>query len=583
MATVENTETSNIRERLTALRRHQGYISVIFAVAATLTVLLAFLWPPTYQSSGTILIEQQEIPQEMVRSTITSFADQRVQVISQRVMTSQNLMQIIDRYDLYPQIRKSKPREVVLKKMRDDVHMAMISADVIDPRSGRPTRANIAFSVSYDNRTPDLAYKVANELTSLYLNENSTSRAKQSEQAASFLKEEAEKLSASIAAVDAKISEFKGKHHDSLPELSALNLNGTERTDMELRDVNNRISTLNQQLLIMQAQLAALNPTASLFADTGQRIMSPGERLKAARSQLAGALARYSPDHPEVLAAQREIAGLEAQVDSDSDVNDIARQLESTKGQLAAARERYSSDHPDVKRLERQVASLQQAAASAPAVAHAKTARPDNPAYIQVKGQLEALSAERDTLMKKQGDLQAKLGNYESRLAAAPEVEREYRGLMRDSESLRVKYGEVRAKQTEAEVSQNLETERKGERFTLIEPPLPPEQPVSPKRMFVLISGLLLSLGLALGLGWLREANTGSVRGPNDLRRLLKVPPLAMVPQIVTMGERLNKRIWRKRLLTWSLAGTVAVLVLFHFFVMPLDILWAVISRRFGA
>ena len=438
----------SLRERLRALSRYQGRIALVTGLAVTASILLAFLLPPTYQSQATILIEQQEIPQDLVRSTITSFADQRVQVISQRVMTSQNLLQIIERYDLYADIRKSKPREVLLKQMRDDVHMQMIGADVIDPRSGRPTRANIAFSVAYENRTPDVAFKVANELTSLYLNENSSSRTKQAQQAASFLKEEADRLNAEISAMDTQLAAFKTKHSESLPELTQLNMTGMERTDTELRDVENRLGTLNQQRLLMEAQLAQLNPSGMLMSDSGQRILSPEDRLKAARSQLAGALARYAPDHPEVLAARREVAGLEAQVGADPDVNDLNRQLEASRGQLAAARERYAPDHPDVKRLERQVASLEQSIASTPATVRPRlNNKPDNPAYIQVKGQLDALGAERDTLLKKESDLRAKLAEYEGRLATAPEVERSYRGLVRDSENLRIKYQEVRAKQ----------------------------------------------------------------------------------------------------------------------------------------
>ncbi len=148
MATISETSGAALTERLAALARHRRRIAVVAIAAAVATVLLAFLLPPVYQSTATILIEQQEIPQDLVRSTITSFADQRVQVISQRVMTSQNLMQIIDQYGLYPKIRRNRPREELLQKMRDDVRMQMVSAEVIDPRSGRPTRANIAFTVA---------------------------------------------------------------------------------------------------------------------------------------------------------------------------------------------------------------------------------------------------------------------------------------------------------------------------------------------------------------------------------------------------------------------------------------------------
>ncbi|MGH8324479.1 MAG: lipopolysaccharide biosynthesis protein, partial [Steroidobacteraceae bacterium] len=167
---------ADMREKWLSYWRRRHTFWIVAGAATVITLLLAVFLPATYRSTATILIEQQEIPQEMVRSVVTSFADQRMQVISQRVMTTKNLLALIERYNLYPDIRESRPREVLLEKMRDDIGMHMISADVIDPRSGRPTQATIAFSVSYQSRSPDLALKVASELTSLYLDENLTSR-----------------------------------------------------------------------------------------------------------------------------------------------------------------------------------------------------------------------------------------------------------------------------------------------------------------------------------------------------------------------------------------------------------------------
>src|ERR1700722_6572221 len=171
------------------LRRPPPFV-VTASACLLLAVSLALFLPPTYRSSATILIEQQEIPQELVRSAITSFADQRVQVISQRVMTTQNLLSLIDRYHLYPDIRVTKPREVLMQRMRDDIAMKMISADVIDPRSGHPTQATIAFSVSYQSNSSELALKVSNDPTTLYLNENLSSRTQLAEQTSAFFAKE---------------------------------------------------------------------------------------------------------------------------------------------------------------------------------------------------------------------------------------------------------------------------------------------------------------------------------------------------------------------------------------------------------
>ena len=130
-------------------------ILLIAGIVLILGLITAFIWPPTYQSASTILIEEQEIPAELIQSTVTSYAAQRIQVISQRVMTRSNLLEIIEKYNLYESERKRQTTEEVLFDMREDIGIDMITAEVMDPRTGRPTAATIAFTVGFegDNRS----------------------------------------------------------------------------------------------------------------------------------------------------------------------------------------------------------------------------------------------------------------------------------------------------------------------------------------------------------------------------------------------------------------------------------------------
>jgi succinoglycan biosynthesis transport protein ExoP len=578
--------TVDLRETLRRYWRWRGTFLLIGGIFAALAVAMALLLPPTYMAGATILIEQQEIPQELVRSAVTSFADQRVQVISQRVMTTQNLLALIERYNLYPELRLTKPREVLLLKMREDIAMKMISADVIDPRSGRPTQATIAFSVSYKSHSPELALKVANDLTSLYLNENLTSRTQMAEQTSSFFSTEATRLQKRILELDKELSDFKQKNHDKLPDLAQLNIQISERTELELRDAENRIAALDSQRVLLEAQLAQINPTMQVFSDTGLRVMNAEDRLKALKSQLAGYKARYAPGHPDIVNAEREVAGLEKEVKADDGTSDVARQLDEAKAQLARAQEKYAPDHPDVVRLTRVVEELEKSVASAPTAAEGAKAKErlhaDNPAYIQVKGQLDSLTVDRESALKKREELRAKLDEYERRLAQAPAVERQYRALARDLDTAQLKYQEMRSKQSESQVSQNLETEHKGERFTMIEPPLPPEKPISPNRMLILAMGFVLSLGAGAGAAIVRNNLDASVRGVQDVRALLSVPPLAAIPVIVTRAEsKKHRRMVRYSWLSAFVSLTTLV-TLMHFFVRPLDVVWISLLRRFG-
>ena len=576
--------SAGFQEKLEGILRHRWLLASVMVVTLGATVAVALLWPPTYQAGATILIEQQEIPQELVRSAVVSFADQRVQVISQRVMTTQNLLSLIDRYQLYPEIRMNKPREVLLQTMRDDIAMKMISADVIDPRSGRPMQATIAFSVSYKNRSPELALKVANDLTSLYLNENLTSRTRMAAQTSTFFAEEAERQQAKIAELDKKLSEFKEKNKDKLPELNQLNQQISERTDLDLRDAENRVTQLDSQKILLEAQLAQISPTSTIMSDSGQRLLSTEDRLKTKRSELAEFRARYSPGHPDILNAEREVAGLEKQVKSDDNTSDLLRQLNQAKQGLADAREKYTPDHPDVQRLTRVVAELEKTVAAAPSSNALSQGRnhADNPAYVQVKGQLDALIGERESAVKRRDTLRAKMDDYERRLAQEPLVERGYRELARDLDSAQLKYEEIKSKQTEVQVSQNLESEQKGERFTMIEPPLPPEKPISPNRFLILALGFVLSVAAAVGAAALRESSDRTVRGVKDLRALLAVPPLAAIPLILTKADRRRRRLMQSLSWTGAIGSLAGVTAAVHFLVRPLDVLWLVVLRRFG-
>jgi uncharacterized protein involved in exopolysaccharide biosynthesis len=512
---------------------------------------------------------------------VSSYADQRIQVISQRVMTSDNLMRIIDRYELYPERRRKDPREVLLNRMRDDIHFSMISADVVDPRLGRPTKATIAFSVSYDSRSPALAAKVANEIATLYLNENLESRRQTADDTATFLTAEGDRLSKQIDELGGKLAAFKERNVNNLPELSQLNMQLMNRAEEELRETETRVRSLDQQIVYLDAQLAQLSPTEQLYSETGQRILSPADRLKTLQSEYARASAIYAPTHPDILRMKREIDGLEKQVGRVDTANDLARQLGDVQTQLAAAREKYAPDHPDVQRLERLVASLETAMREAPLTSEAVRADPDNPAYIQVSAQREASVNERTALQKKSAVLRARIADYEHRLSASPEVAREYSNIVRELENAQLKYSEVRQKQMEATLARNLETERKGERFTLIEPPMAPEEPASPNRLALVAMGVLLSFAAAVGMVLLLETLDTSIRSRRDIEALVSVPPLAVLPWIETPADRAARAKFRRFSLAGAASSVVVAVLMAHFFYRPLDVLWAVAWRRF--
>jgi protein tyrosine kinase modulator len=601
VATAE--QSFDLSQVWSAVRRRALPAFITFFAIAAAAIAAAFVWPPTYSSSGTILIEQQELPSDLVRSTVSTYASQRIQQIAQRVMTTENLMGIIQRYNLYPDLRKSKPREEVVATMRKATDLQMISADVIDPRNGQPTKATIAFSLTYSNRFPQLAAQVANELVSLYLQQNIEARQKSTKDAVTFLQSESSRLSQDIDAQQVKIAAFKRQNENDLPELSQLNLTDLNQTQNQILETDTQIQSLEQQLIFLDSQLAQINPTAQVYDSTGQRVQSPEDLLRSLRSQYARDSALYAPDFPDVVREKREIAALEKSNGDkpESATNDYRRQLEDARTQLADAKHRYAPDHPDVIRLQKLVDSLQKnvqdasKTAGGGAVSGAATGTAngaantdaanlgaDNPTYVQLRTQREAGINEKKALEDKRAALQARYDDYERRLARTPAVEREYAEMMRDLSSAQTQYAQIRQKLMEADIADNLETERKGERFALIEPPLVPEEPASPNRSLIVVFGLIAAFALSLATVLLLESIDGSVRSRQDLQQLVSVPPLAIIPIMLTSIDCAARR--RRR--WYALGGTAGTLVLaviaVHLFYRPLDVLWAIALRHLG-
>jgi len=564
------------------LRRRKKQILTTMGILAVISVLVAFLLPPVYRSSATILIEEQEIPSELVRSTITSYADQRVQVISQQVMTRANMMQIIEKYNLYPRQRQRQTTEEVLDRMRKDIKFNMVSADVIDRRSGQKTMAAIAFTLAFDGETAAGAQKVASELTTLYLNENLKSRQQKSSETSTFLLEEATRLSEHISEIEAKLAEFKEKNVGRLPELATLNMQMRDRADSEVMEVDRQLNVLEERKFYLEGQLAQLKPNSPLISASGDRILDSDERLKALQAQYASMSGIYSANHPDVVKMRREMDALKKETGGDGDMQEQAKQLTRMRSELSTMRDKYSDDHPDVVKLKKSLASLEESYKKTAATSGdlPRFKKPENPAYITMQSQLESAISELKTMRAKRTDLKAKMASYESRLEQAPQVEREYLDLNRDHENSIRRYQEVKAKLMEAEVAQQMEKDSKGERFTLIDPAQLPEKPNSPNRPAILLLGMILSLGGGVAYAGVLESMDSSIKNSKMLASLLDAPLLSVIPYMENSEDRRKKTKLKASLVIGVIAGISLIALSIHFLWKPLDVIWYMIMRK---
>jgi uncharacterized protein involved in exopolysaccharide biosynthesis len=498
-------------------------------------------------------------------------------------MSRTTLWKVVEQYNLYPDLRRTNPAEEVVKRFTKEIEVEVISADVVDKRTQHPTKATIAFTVAYQSNSPELAQQVANELTSLFLGQNLKSRERQAQEATSFLQQEAENLSTHIGEVDEKIATFKHRASGALPELMPLNLQLMSQSDRELLDIDQQIRTLEERKNYLEGELATIKPNTPIMSVTGERILDSAERLRALHAEYAGASANQSPEHPDILKMKQEIEALEKETGQRPEIEEASKQLIDARATLAASLKRLGSDHPDVVQARRTIKALEQEVrhlGSAPL--RKPMLRPENPAYINLQAQLNSATSSLDALRATRTVVKRRLQDYAARLERTPEMEPDYLFLTRDRDTSGQKYQDIRSRLLEAKVSEGLEVQRKGERFSLIDPPSLPEKPDKPNRPAIVLLGFILALAGGIGSGAAAESLDHSIRTPEQLAQLTQLSPLAVIP-FMPNEEDLSRAVTRGRLLKGAGVGAlVTILALLHLFVMPLDVLWFAALRRFG-
>jgi len=565
------------------VRRRKKIFLISFLGILVPAVFIAFVLPPIYLSQSTILIEDQQIPREYVQTTITGYVEERLQIITQQIMSRSRLTEIMDRFNLYADMRERHTTAEILAKMRGDINLQTISADVMDKRTGRPTVATIAFTLSYEGKSPATVQKVANVLTSFYLEQNLKTREEMASTTTSFLQQELDGLKGEIDGIELKISEFKRAHLEELPERNNLNMQTIAQLHRDLDHIEMQLNSFQERKILLQGQLANVDPLSAAMTEDGKAVMHPGDRLKYLRLQLVTLQSTLSGKHPDVMKLKREIAQLESQVGESDDVAGKIKRLEALKAELEALSAEFGPKHPDVVKLSKEAEALSQEveALESDKVTQALAEQePDNPAYINLKTQLDSMGLQSKSLLEEREQIRKEIARYQRRIENAPLVEKEYNNLIRNYENAQFKYKELMNKLMEAKLAQGMEETQRGERFTIIEPAQLPEKPYKPNRMAIMLIGVVLALGAGVGLAAVRESLDTSVKTAEELGRITGVPVLSVISLMESEQEVRSRRVKKALLFLGAIAAIVVALVVIHQFVMPLEVVWAKIQRR---
>jgi protein tyrosine kinase modulator len=545
---------TDIHKYWSVVRRRIFHIIIPAAFVFSIFVIIAIVLPPIYKSSCTILIEAQEIPRNFVQSTVTGYVEERLHTISRLILSRTRLLEIIYRFDLYPDMKNNYSTEKIIQKMREDILMEPIKANA---GSGSTT---IAFILSYEGKNPDKVSEVTNVLADSYVNENKKRRDERTRGTFDFLNKRLTELRKEIQQTEEKIADFKDKYMKQLPELIELNLQNMDEVEKDIESKDEMIKSLVKKRIYLENLLSSTDPKIRSENMENQEALKKKE-LETLRSEYLSLKATLSDGHPDLIALKKKLRAMEAEATPQEKMSASLKQLEEKKKQLSELLSKFSPKHPDVVKLKKEVAFLETEISS-----HGKknddlnveNEKDKNPEYADLENQIDFLNLDIRSEKQQLKLLRNKYEEYKRRVESAPEVELQYLTLQRDYENAQEKYKETKERLMEAQEAISLEESRMAERFKLVDPPIVPKKPYKPNRLAILLLGMVLSAGVGIFFGALTEYMDNSIHHADELEKIAGKTVLAVIPKLETQQNLVVKR-WKGLIL--SAVMTVFIII----------------------
>lgn len=533
----------DVEDYIDILRRHKGWIFGPFLLTLVASVVGVYLWPDVYVSRAAVKVQPQQVPTSMVPSAINQMMTDRINSMSQTILSRTVLTTIINTFGLYQRERSRKPIEDVIEDMRRTIQILPVST------VGGPGREVPAFEIrfSYENRYT--AQRVTQDLVSRFIDQNVRDRGNQVFQTSQFLKDQVDQAKKELDDIETKLTNFRIENNGRLPDQVNSNLQSLQSLQMNITALDNSISRANETKLQLQTELridkdrlAALQKEPIETAAAAQQQQQKSEQLAEAdreitilEQQLAQFRQHYTDKNPDV---QTVLGRLEI---AKKRRDDIAKDDSAAAAVQAAAKKNSTpasqlspAAQKEMRDLENNIQRLQSG--------------------IEAKD-LEIEAANRD--LKRTNE---SVRNYEGRLDAVPVGERQYGDLVRDREVAKEKYLGLQENYSKAMLAADMEGRKQGETLELLDPASLPQNPAEPNRPLVISVGSALGLLLGIVIAGAREIKDTSLKNLKDVRAYTQMPILGSIPLLE--NDFVVRRRKRMAWLAWTTSGLAAAVIM---------------------
>jgi polysaccharide chain length determinant protein (PEP-CTERM system associated) len=508
---------SDPKDYLALLVRRKRWILFPFCALSAAVLLFTYILPQMYVSEALVVIRPRDVPEDFVKDLIAGTTEQRLAAIQQTVLSRTILVQILNEFeDRLPEYRRLNMDEKVLKLRKQ------INVDFESERRGGVQLPVTYFRISYGNRNPELAQKVAAKVTSLFIDQDNRAREMQVYGTTEFLSSELTKISDQLTQSENRLQELRTRYRYQLPEQLDANLRALDRLTLQKQANEEAIDRFQTHRLTLERQITETPPTlpeVPRVTATGQNNLLIAEYTQK-RTQLDNLTAKYTPNHP--------------------DVETLRIQLERLKEKIPAA---------DLEALE-----------NPQEPAETKKAGPlPNPIYQNLTAQLQGVKTELELRERERKTIQEAMTTYSQRVFSAPQSQQEIGEVLRQNADLTKQYEKLKDDLAQARLSESLESRQKGSQFQIVDPANFPLVPTKPSKPIIAAVGLVICLFVGIAVAVIADIASQKVWTPSEVEALLGITVLAEIPEIVTPAD--IELIRRKR--TRFIASSAAVFVVY--------------------
>ncbi|MFH2045571.1 MAG: GNVR domain-containing protein [Pseudomonadota bacterium] len=497
---INSARSYSIIDYVEIFKRRIWYFIIPFFIILPGTILYAVYAPRIYKASTLVLVSPQKVPEAFVQSTVTSRIEERLQSISQEVMSRTRLEQVMDEFKLYREESKNLSKEQLVGLMQKNIKVELPS------RKEEKTY----FTIAYTGINPEIVAAVANRLTSLFIEENLKLREQQATGTTEFLTAELASSKKRLEELEMQVSLYKKRYMGELPEQLDTSLKILEQLQNQYQRIGENLNAAQDRKLFIQKQISDLeSPTTA--SETG----TIGLKDNALAGPLSASANRLAPAQ----SGAKNKSSYELQKDA------LTKLLDELTSQ-------YTENHPDVIITKKKLADLETKHESDEDTVQELYNLKKDPRYIELNNQLQIVDLEIKQYQTEIVSISKQITIYRTRIENIPSREQEMASLMREYSKTKENYETLFKKSQEAQQAENLEFKQKGEQFKIIDPARVPEKPFSPDINKVLLIGFALCIGCSIGLVILREQMDTSFHDAEDVELVLGLRVIATIPTI---------------------------------------------------